>query len=543
MSGIYHADSIRDVAEALGINNLPEGVASMLASDVEYRLHQIIEEASRFTRHSKRTTLTTTDIDQAFRVLNIEPVYGHSALTAPAFKRATFGLTQPVYALQDEEIDFDKIVREEEIPVPRAVSWTAHWLAIEGVQPMVPENPSPATTTPALAKARPSQPQANGTSQQHAAPPSAVPKPHLTTKSQLSRELQQYYARLTDALLPGNVLESGMDRQVERKRTAALSSLRNDAGLQGILPYLVKWVGDSVVGALSIKSLAGGEDEMGDLEDDVDRRVLDIMLSVINAILDNKRLFVEPYLHMILPPLLSILLTSTLSSSSSYSSLPSQPPPTPKTLRKHAASLVAHLLELHAPSYPTLPPRITKTLLVALLDDGSALPAGSSPSGNGVGADSRRPLSLGTKDGAIRGLMGVGQEAVYRGLIEGKAGKLLGDEIERRIGSRGLGDGDATMADLSGLGAGSEDSWTEEIKDVVGAFMVAAEGDGGLGRSFQALDFNKPLDAEDTLANLDPGISEGMTGLESFGEQREMGLAMGLGGDVGSLDANAMDAT
>lgn len=72
MAGIYHADTIRDVADALGIASLPDGVASMLASDVEYRLHQIIEEASRFTRHSKRTTLMTTDIDQAFKVLNIE---------------------------------------------------------------------------------------------------------------------------------------------------------------------------------------------------------------------------------------------------------------------------------------------------------------------------------------------------------------------------------------------------------------------------------------------------------------------------------------
>lgn len=72
MSGIYHADSIKDVAESLGISNLPDGVAAMLANDVEYRLHQIIDEASRFTRHGKRTTLTTTDVDQAFRVLNIE---------------------------------------------------------------------------------------------------------------------------------------------------------------------------------------------------------------------------------------------------------------------------------------------------------------------------------------------------------------------------------------------------------------------------------------------------------------------------------------
>ena len=172
-------------------------------------------------------------------------------------------------------------------------SHLAHWLAIEGVQPLIPENPSPTpTSSTAVAKAKP-KPQANGTTPhtpQQA--PVVTPKPNITTKSHLSRELQQYYARLTDSLLPTNLLETGVDRQVERKRTAALSSLRNDAGLQGILPYLVKWIGDSVVGALSVK--AAGDDE-GDVDDDVDRKILEVMLMVIHAILDNQRLFVEPY--------------------------------------------------------------------------------------------------------------------------------------------------------------------------------------------------------------------------------------------------------
>lgn len=180
----------------------------------------------------------------------------------------------------------------------------AHWLAIEGVQPLIPENPSPAPTTSTITKAKP-KPQPNGTTahtpQQ---PPIVTAKPTITTKSHLSRELQQYYARLTDSLLPGNLLESGIDRQVERKRTAALSSLRNDAGLQGILPYLVKWIGDSVVAALSVKSL--GPDEDGDVDDDVDRKVLEVMLMVIHAILDNQRLFVEPYVSFDVYPFLQI---------------------------------------------------------------------------------------------------------------------------------------------------------------------------------------------------------------------------------------------
>ena len=61
-------------------------------------------------------------------------------------------------------------------------------------------------------------------------------------KQVLSRELQLYYARLTSSLLA-----LSLDLT---KRMAALASLRHDAGLQALLPYLVRWVGEGVLGTL-----------------------------------------------------------------------------------------------------------------------------------------------------------------------------------------------------------------------------------------------------------------------------------------------------
>jgi len=42
--------------------------------------------------------------------------------------------------VDDEEIDFDRVLREETITLPEGVSWTAHWLALEGVQPLILDN-------------------------------------------------------------------------------------------------------------------------------------------------------------------------------------------------------------------------------------------------------------------------------------------------------------------------------------------------------------------------------------------------------------------
>lgn len=245
----------------------------------------IPQEAARFMRHGRRTTMTTSDIDQALRVLNIEPLYGHSAHNPPTFRRALpfphVPTAGPVYFVEDEEIDFDRVLREEKITLPKGVSWTAHWLAVEGVQPLVPENPpaiprepdqdipkSPRTTT--LFPLTPPSPSRSTTKKQQ----------QQLVKQVLSRELQLYYTRLTSSLLP----PSSSDHA---KRTAALASLRHDAGLQALLPYLIRWIGEGVVGALK----EGAQTEN-------DGSMLEILLDVISSIMDNNTLFVEPYVSL-----------------------------------------------------------------------------------------------------------------------------------------------------------------------------------------------------------------------------------------------------
>ncbi|KAG5729617.1 Transcription initiation factor TFIID subunit 6, partial [Termitomyces sp. T112] len=352
--------------------------------DVEYRIHQVIEEAARFMRHGRRTTLTTSDIEQAFRVLNIEPLYGHTSSNPPVFRKALpfpqVASAGPVYFVEDEEIDFDRVLREEKITLPKGVSWTAHWLAVEGVQPLIPENPPaiPRETEPDATKAE-TLANGSGALAQNAAAKrqqQQQQQQQQLVKQVLSRELQLYYSRLTESLLPPS--------NDFAKRTAALASLRNDAGLQALLPYLIRWVGEGVV-----SSLKEG------VTSESDGKVLEVMMDVISALLENNTLFVEPYLHQILPPVLSTLLHSAL------------PPSHATHLRTTAAQTLSRVLTQHSTTYPSLSPRIMKTLLLALISPGK---------------------SKGTREGAIRGLVGVGKEAVRKGLVEGGGARVVESE-------------------------------------------------------------------------------------------------------------------
>jgi len=346
--------------------------------------------------------ISTSDIDQALRVLNIEPLYGHNPHNPPVFRRAlpfpSAANVGPVYFVDDEEIDFDRVLREEKITLPKGVSWTAHWLAVEGVQPLIPENP-PAIPKDVDQEITKSPSQINGTfpltppSESRSTVKKQQQQQQQLVKQVLSRELQLYYTRLTSSLL-GPTADS-------TKRTAALASLRNDAGLQALLPYLIRWVGEGVVTALKEGS-----------QTEADGRSLEVLLDVVSAILENNTLFIEPYvsgslsplqfreidsvqLHQLLPAILSTLLHSTL------------PPSHATHLRTSAAQTLSRLLTQHSTTYPSLSPRIMKTLLVALISSDK---------------------SKGTREGAIRGLVGIGKEAVRKGLVEGGGVKVVGSE-------------------------------------------------------------------------------------------------------------------
>lgn len=59
-----------------------------LASDAEYRLREIIQEATKFMKHSKRDKLTTGDINAALSLRNVEQLYGYSGTDPVQFQRA-----------------------------------------------------------------------------------------------------------------------------------------------------------------------------------------------------------------------------------------------------------------------------------------------------------------------------------------------------------------------------------------------------------------------------------------------------------------------
>ncbi|KAJ3129340.1 Transcription initiation factor TFIID subunit 6 [Nowakowskiella sp. JEL0407] len=352
---IFSVDTVLHVAESAGIT-LKEDVANALLLDVEYRLRELIHESGKFMLHSRRKKLLPEDVANALKVRNVEPIYGYSAGTSAKYRSLPIG-NGKMYFLEDKEIDLDEIINGPLPPVPVDVVRTAHWLAIEGVQPIIPQNPHPDELQAKLAASSTIRPASNMPPKQN--DPITQTDEKSTVKNVLSKELQIFYDRITAALLSPH----------QESRKLAIESLQRDAGLQPLMPYFMQFLTEKV--SSKLKNLP----------------VLWTMCRTVKALFQNPNIFVEPYLHNFVPIIITCMISKRLSQ---------HPTEDHWSLREFAAQLIAHIYIKFGSSYHTLQNRITKTLLRALLE---------------------RQQGYGSNYGAIFGLSVLGDE-VIRLLLE-----------------------------------------------------------------------------------------------------------------------------
>lgn len=229
---------------------------------------------------------------------------------------------------------------------------TAHWLAVEGVQPTIPQNPTPSNQADLLPKgpnANPHLAAANGLDNYSVKP---------LVKHVLSKESQELFAKLSSALL---------DENNQEWQNAALTSIQSDPGIHQLTTYLITFIAEKVTH--SMKNIP----------------VLRAMLLATDRLLANPTIYLDPYIPYMVPPVLTCCLGKHLGPTSPQA--PSNA--SSETLnnvnghgrintehfeiRKTAASLLQQICRKYSASNQGLKTRIARSCLKAFLDPNKPL--------------------------------------------------------------------------------------------------------------------------------------------------------------------------
>lgn len=286
--------------------------------------------------HSKRGQMLCCDIDNALRAKNIEPLYGFECSQYIPLRHSSGG-GKEIYYPDDPEIDLIDIISSPLPKLPCEVTIRTHWLAVEGVQPSIPENVPPLSLSAQkeLALSRLEQDLSMSSKELRLERKRKKDESNETELIKLkplqpytlSLEQQHYYKEITDTC-------TGLS---DSKRQEALASISTDPGLYQLLPQLITFINEGIKINIAHRRLTN----------------LTNILKIAKAILENDSVSIEKFLHELIPSVVSCLLNRQLC----------QRPESEDhwSLRDLAAKIVAMICKKYSNSFNNIQTRLTRT--------------------------------------------------------------------------------------------------------------------------------------------------------------------------------------
>lgn len=437
-----HPRAVTVIAQSIShLPPLSESASVFLAPDAEYRIRQIIQDAIKFMKHSKRTRLIPDDVNSALNLRNADPIFGfgpqsrkytYSRLSSnmppsasnaqqPRTRRPTqtdsssidvddqdtavphalnptkssppeppsfssvHGIPNLFFAV-DKERNLADAIRQPLPPVPLEATVMAHWLAVDATQPSIPQNPASMDND--------RKKELSGTSHSSALPSkrrrvSAVKGPGGLTNRKRRRRLpsngaEQHQTQDSIAVEVKPRIKHNLSRELQFYFNYVRQSVfKNDSNLiDNCLDSISTEHGIvQLVPYLSTFVSRTVRKHMNDLP------LLFTTMRLMNAMVANRAFKLETYLHQMLPACVSCIVGKRLCA---------HPKQDHWALRDLSAGLFRRVCDRYEKDYVDIKRRFVITLSEALGNIG-------------------RPLT--THYGAIVGFTALGQLTISKSLI------------------------------------------------------------------------------------------------------------------------------
>ena len=262
-------------------------------------------------------------------------------------------------------VDLNAYLHSElSIRPPSELGMTVHWLAVDGVTPMIPMNEVWNTKintnnggsssnvggldplAPVLELDDDNDDDENMSKQQKQNDTSI--RIRELQQRLLSEELQLYFSRVTSTIehysSTNNNLNNLNNNNNLSELYAVLNGIRSDTGIQELVPFLSRYVAS---GLMTKSNLQNTEYCL-------------CLMKIFNAMLDNTNLHLDLHLHQMLSPVGTCVVAKKLSSRGSGSKYYEEEDHW--SLRELAARCLVKACDMYGAQYTTMKPRIMKLL-------------------------------------------------------------------------------------------------------------------------------------------------------------------------------------
>ena len=256
----------------------------------------------------------------------------------------------PLYLNVFNSSDLSELVSGTLPKIPVAASLRSHWLAIDGVQPAIPENPPPMSKDQLVTDSVDPAAKLMGPDAKENKLGSVLGAIHKMktvetvnvkqlASHELSVEQQLYYKEITEACV-------GSD---EARRAEALQSLACDPGLHQMLPRLCTFIAEGVRVNVVQHNLA----------------ILIYLMRMVKSLLENQTLYLEKYLHELIPAVATCIVSRQLCTRPDHDNH--------WALRDFASRMMAAICKNFHSSTNNIQTRVTKMFSDALCSDRAPL--------------------------------------------------------------------------------------------------------------------------------------------------------------------------
>ncbi|CAD7705071.1 unnamed protein product [Ostreobium quekettii] len=332
----------KDVQTLCPALELSEEAARALGGKLEGLLRAVIKDCAALARHSRRVRVTTEDVRHALQARGCEHIYGAARFQDQELLVAQD--TRGVLFAKDPELKVDEIDSTSFDSAPTEDIVHMHWLAIDGVQPVVPENkPAEAHKTKRRkqghtdADIRPAKRRKGNSDGKSVGFKIRQPVVHNLTKEQ-----QEYLKKIQSVVASIANADSEQLKESTENGGKVLEGLSKDAALQPLVPYLVGFMSQQLQASLQ------GVAERGP--------PILCILSAIEALLKNP--FID--LHRYASNVMALLLTCQTCRSIGSIALPSH-----ERVRHKAGAVLAVAVD----RFRGVRESVTKELIKAVAGD------------------------------------------------------------------------------------------------------------------------------------------------------------------------------